>query len=99
MICVGVGGIQLDHPLVILDGRFVLAQLSQAVAPVVVEAHSAGALLQGSSVVLAGSTKLAQLAEGVPSVAQGCQIRWGPLQHSASHHTPGVTASQLSVSA
>lgn len=72
VICMGIGGVQLDHPLVILDGRFVLAQLGQAVAPVVVQAHSARALLQGSSVVLAGSSKLAQLAEGIPSIAQGC---------------------------
>lgn len=68
----GIGRIQLDDPLVILDGRFVLAQLSQAVAPVVVQAYSARALLQGCSVVLAGSSKLAQLAESVPSVTQGC---------------------------
>lgn len=83
MVCVSISWVQLDDCLVVLDGRLVLAQLGQAVAPVVVQAHSARALLQGRRVVLTGGTKLAQLAEGVPSVTQRRQIGWGSLQHPA----------------
>lgn len=83
MVCMSISRVQLDDCLVVLDGRLVLAQLGQAVAPVVVQAHGAWALLQGRRVVLTGGTKLAQLAEGIPSVAQSRQICWGSLQHPA----------------
>ena len=48
------------------------------------QAHSAWALLQGCSVVLAGCSKFAQLAKCIASVAEGSQISGGALQDPAT---------------